>query len=294
MNDVAASVTMLAYAAARLKEAAVTAADISTMGEIISLLLGLNGTGDDNGTGETLAKNFVVNFCTTLSAEVTTATSSNGSAYISGHNMSIGFANGMMSEKALTAVANAGRTVALKAIAAMKAAANEASPSKETEQIGVYMNEGLAIGLGENHGEIVKNASSAVGLALSAFSAALDEDPDEQPTITPVVDLSNVEAGAETAGALFGGKYTMGVNTSGDLAGRAANKSGETETNDVNVNVDTSSIAATIDTMNSKLTTLANQMANLKVVMNSGALVGQIAPQMNRELGKIANRNAVS
>ena len=294
MNDVASAVTMLAYAAARIKEAAVTSADISTMGEIITMLLGLNGSGDDKGTGETLAKSFVTNFCATLNAEVTTATSSNGQAFIAGHNMSIGFANGMLNSNAMTSVANAGRSVALKAIEAMKAAANEASPSKETEQIGKYMNEGLAIGLGEEHSDIVKNASSAVGMALAAFSAALDEDPEEQPTITPVVDLSNVEAGAEAAGSMFGGKYTLGVNTSGDLAGRAANKGNEPETNDVNVNVDTTSVAATIETMNNRLDALANQMTNLKVILNSGALVGQIAPQMNRELGKIANRNSIA
>lgn len=295
MNDISSAVAMLAYSVARIHEAGVKREDMSTIGEIMTLLLGLNnqGTAEPSDQSE-VAKQFIANFSTALSNEVTTRTTKGGDVYTAGYNLSIGFANGMLDSDAKNAVGLAAKAVIDVALAAMKIESDEESPSKATELIGRYMNQGLVNGLGEDHREIVKGATNAVGLALEAFSAAMDEDPDEQPTITPVVDLSNVEKGAETAGDLFNGRYKLGVNTSSDLAGRAANQGGEPTSSDVNVNVDTSSVAATIDTMNARLTELTTQMTNLKVVLNSGALVGQIAPQMNRELGRMANRNAIS
>ena len=92
------------------------------------------------------------------------------------------------------------------------------SPSKVFRELGTSVPEGFAMGIGML-GSSVK--SSVVGMADTAISgtkdaiariaSVIDSDIDAQPTIRPVLDLSDVSAGASTINSLFGLRPSVGV-----------------------------------------------------------------------------------
>ena len=73
------------------------------------------------------------------------------------------------------------------------------SPSKVFEQFGMYTSLGFANGLTEGGPDVRDGFSSVINPMLLAISALLDSDMDLSPSITPVVDLSNV---SDAAGAI--------------------------------------------------------------------------------------------
>ena len=92
------------------------------------------------------------------------------------------------------------------------------SPSKLTIKAGKWLGEGLVIGIqkmgnsvyqsGYNLGE---TATDAISSTISRIADALGSDIDTQPTIRPVLDLSDVSAGAGTINRMFGANPSVGV-----------------------------------------------------------------------------------
>jgi len=86
------------------------------------------------------------------------------------------------------------------------------SPSKAFERIGMYSDEGLARGLRDYSGR-VGSAAEALGRgaldnvqsAIEFVKDMLNEGLDDGPTITPVLDLSNVASGAGAIDGLLNG-----------------------------------------------------------------------------------------
>ena len=136
-----------------------------------------------------------------------------------GKDLIEGFKSGIK-EKA-TAVYNAAKDVVEGAIKAAKKALKINSPSKVFIEIGKFTTEGFAVGLDRYAS---RASSSATDLAntvidnvrnpLSNISKILDGEIDANPIITPVVDLTNVRAGANQLNGLF-------ANSDIQLNGRA-------------------------------------------------------------------------
>ena len=110
-------------------------------------------------------------------------------------------------------VTSAARDVASKALAAAKDFLGIASPSKEFAKIGMYSDRGFAEGIA-SHSGVVSDATAAIGntaldelrkvMAEIAKRLEADGTLDLVPTITPVLDLSNVKNGADSIKKLFG------------------------------------------------------------------------------------------
>lgn len=85
------------------------------------------------------------------------------------------------------------------------------SPSKETIKAGKWLGEGLVIGIrkmssavynsGKSMGEV---ATDSISKSIQTISDFIDTDIDNQPTIRPILDLSEVEAGANGISDMFG------------------------------------------------------------------------------------------
>jgi hypothetical protein len=128
------------------------------------------------------------------------------------------------------------------ALEALKKAFDSKSPSKKTYAIGQDVGQGLVNGLlsyannvGKSAKELGKNAISGLGGAISQISDALSGNMDMSPTITPVIDLSNVLAGGSQIDKILGSKT---VNVSGTVsrlapisAGMQTSKTGEDQIN---------------------------------------------------------------
>lgn len=139
-----------------------------------------------------------------------------------GRSMITGLISGIKS--AASSVAAAARSVVQGAINAAKSALKINSPSKVFIAIGKSTNEGFVKGI---EADAHKSASAAEGLACSVIdsmqssiakiSNAINTDIDMSPTIRPVLDLSNVEAGARSLNGMLGGSQ-LNASLSGDIS----------------------------------------------------------------------------
>ena len=153
---------------------------------------------------------------------VSAARSAAGQFVSAGKSMIQGLITGIKS--AAASVASAARSVVQGAINAAKRALKINSPSKVFIAIGKSTNEGFVKGI---EADAHKSAAAAEGLAYSVIdsmqssiariSNAINTDIDMNPTIRPVLDLSNVEAGARSLNGMLDGSQ-LSASLSGDMS----------------------------------------------------------------------------
>lgn len=120
-----------------------------------------------------------------------------------GASVITGFISGMQSR--ISDVTTAARGVASRALESAMDRLGMRSPSREFAKIGMYADEGFAAGL-TKYASRVADASKEVGEeALDALSSTiasigdiLNSDVDMEPTIRPVIDLTDVEKGLDS------------------------------------------------------------------------------------------------
>jgi hypothetical protein len=160
----------------------------------------------------------------TLYTNITTIATDAGSkfqngysnAYTGGSYVIDGFvagidANVFRAEAAAAAAAEA-------ALEAAKDALGIKSPSREFYAVGEYSGLGFVNALHDFAStsydagtEVATYAKDGLSDAISKVSDVINSDMDTQPTIRPVLDLSDVRAGASTIGSLFSTDPTVGV-----------------------------------------------------------------------------------
>ena len=129
----------------------------------------------------------------------------------SGKDFAQGLINGLRDPLKLLEVYNAAYALGQKAVQGEKDGQDSASPSKETYQAGLWLGEGLVNGMvamgnkvydaGHNIGE---EATNAISNTVSRIAEAINTDIDSQPTIRPVLDLSDIQNGASSINGMLG------------------------------------------------------------------------------------------
>ena len=144
------------------------------------------------------------------------ASSASGIFYSAGYNAAIGFANGIASGSFMATIR--ARAMANAAANAARSALNEHSPSKVLYEIGAYAGEGFTNALNDyapisaKAGENMANsATDGISKSISSISDALNSDLDVNPTIRPVLDLSDVRSGADSINGMFDSLVPMDV-----------------------------------------------------------------------------------
>lgn len=132
-------------------------------------------------------------------------------------NLVGGFVQGIK-EKISDAV-NAVKELGEKALNGIKDFLGIHSPSRKFAEIGRYLDEGLAMGLDKYSGKVVNStenvgmdAVNAMSNAISSVSDIINSDMDTEPTIRPVIDMSDIESGAKNINALFSRNQAMKVS----------------------------------------------------------------------------------
>lgn len=113
---------------------------------------------------------------------------------------------------------DAGYALGQKAVQGEKDGQASNSPSKLTIQAGKWFGEGLVIGI-QKMGDRVRDAGYDLGntavkslsSTVSRIAAAVDSDLDFQPTIRPVLDLSDVRTGASAINGMLGVGSSVGA-----------------------------------------------------------------------------------
>ena len=135
---------------------------------------------------------------------------------------------------------NAGYRLGQKAAEGEKRGQDSNSPSKLTIQAGKWLGEGLVIGIQKMERKaydagfgLGDSAVKSISTSLSNIPKILNGDVDVQPTIRPVVDLTNVKSSASTISSMFGGPQlvaaTANVNAIGSMMSRRNQNGAQTE-----------------------------------------------------------------
>ena len=164
----------------------------------------VRGVGTNNYSAWSAA-NTVAN--SALSGASSGATS--GSFSQLGSNAMQGFINGIVSRR--NDVYNYAYNTAVQAIRAAQNALRSHSPSRAFYELGSFAIQGFVNAFSDGD-EVVRRASAKMAnLAiketekpLEALQNAIDLDIDANPTITPVLDLSNIQKGAGLIGTMLG------------------------------------------------------------------------------------------
>lgn len=124
-------------------------------------------------------------------------------------------------EAKYTAAYNAGYKLGQKAVQGEKDGQKSKSPSKLTIQAGKWLGEGLVIGIDKmgsavyNSGKSMgKTAVNSISKAISNISDIVNTDIDSQPTIRPVLDLSDVKSGTNAINGMLSDRKTLSIDTS--------------------------------------------------------------------------------
>lgn len=209
------------------------------------------------------------------------------SFYSVGYNLVLGMANGI-SENSYIVTAKA-RAMAAAAVTAAKAALDINSPSKVFREIGTSIPEGFAQGI-EKFGGVVDSAAvkmakgsvNAVSDSISRISEMLNGDMDSQLTIRPVLDLSNIEAGARSINNMFGSGVSVGTLANVNAISSSMNRR--------NQNGDNFEVVHAIDRLRREVSTMDRPSYNINgITYDSGSEVSEAIETLVRH-AKIERR----
>lgn len=155
--------------------------------------------------------------------------------YNAGANLVTGFANGI-SANSFKAEAKAAAMASAAANAA-KVALDEHSPSKVGYKIGDFFGVAFVNAVGDyvdksydaGYG-MADSARTGLSNAISKVNSLISSDMDTQPTIRPVLDLSDVNDGARTISDLFNNGSPLGLMTNIGAVSSMMSKNGQNGT----------------------------------------------------------------
>lgn len=183
---------------------------------------------------------------------------------------------------------NAGRVSGRAMNRGYKAETLTKSPSRVAMQMGKFWDMGLAKGTVDNLSIVSNGAKKAGNAMIDTMRSIVDQigsvidDEDLNPTITPVLDLSNIQNGTNSLNSLFGSRTLSLAAANGAQfdANRLA------ALNALEMNSKNSDVVAALGLLRGDVNALNDSFANTQVVLDSGALVGATAQQMDNALGR--------
>ena len=131
--------------------------------------------------------------------------------YSTGKNLSEGLARGMRS--ALGQIRSAADEMERQAERAVRAKAKVSSPSKVFMQIGAFIGEGFVLGIQSYSDKVYRAGNNMAQRSVDAANDAMASlDLFSNPTITPVIDLSEVRKGASQIDAMVTSQRAISVD----------------------------------------------------------------------------------
>ncbi|MCD8158983.1 MAG: hypothetical protein LUD77_08835 [Clostridiales bacterium] len=212
-----------------------------------------------------------------------------------GRNIVDGLINGVSQRQsafasAMTNLINIGE-------AAARSAAEIASPSKVFAEIGEYMVLGLVEGINgysglaeEASGDMAESAISIASDSLLKIGELAEDNFDLEPVISPVLDLDNVVNGVYAIEDLLSPVQSMNLGSAISLSNQNEYSGAEEfmEKMSISAKKSNESVVSAIESLQKDFGNLSNKIERLKIYMDTGTLVGAIAPDMDKALGRRA------
>lgn len=222
-------------------------------------------------------------FGSALSAALTTINGYKQKFYSAGANLVIGFANGISANR-YKAAAQA-KAMASAAASAARKELDEHSPSRVGYGIGDFFGIGFVNAIGDNvkraYSTSVKLARAAESGLKSAFdrvSSIISGEIDVNPTISPVIDLTNVRAGANAISGMFGLQPSVGVLANVGAVSSMMNQRGQNGGSD--------DIVSAIDRLEKALANAGGTTNNIinSVTYDDGSAIGEAVSVIARAI----------
>lgn len=209
-----------------------------------------------------------------------------------GKNAGYGFAEGLRDGDVGRSVRDAARDMAIDAYNSSKQALYERSPSKKMMEVGSFAGEGFVIGFSnwitaaaETGEEMGETAKDGLNEAISKIASEIQNEDQFNPTITPILDLSNIQDGMNQMDGMLnldeplrlaanaGMSFTGGVN---DLLGgiQASIPSGS--------NAD---VVDAINQMRMDMSQMSAAIRQMQIVLDTGELVGAMTDPLDNSMG---------
>ena len=198
-----------------------------------------------------------------------------------------GLTEGVQSEK--SSFVDEITQLALAGVQAAKSTLDIHSPSRVFREIGNYTGLGFVKGLQDYvdqsyaaGSEMAESAEGGLSGVLQTIADIVSGGFDMEPVIRPVLDLSAVSAGADALNNLFYSQRAVGLVGQAAVAFEAQ-RGGSSQTT---ISVDNDDVVAELRTLRGEMASMLERMEKLRVVLNTGALVGELAEPMDAALGQ--------
>lgn len=198
-----------------------------------------------------------------------------------------GLSEGVQSEK--SSFVDEITQLALAGVQAAKSTLDIHSPSRVFREIGNYTGLGFVKGLQDYvdrsyaaGSEMAESAEGGLSGVLQTIADIVSGGFDMEPVIRPVLDLSAVSAGADALNNLFYSQRAVGLVGQAAVAFEAQ-RGGSSQTT---ISVDNDDVVAELRTLRGEMASMLERMEKLRVVLNTGALVGELAEPMDVALGQ--------
>ena len=168
------------------------------------------------------------------------------------------------------------------------------SPSRAFAEIGEYamagLGEGFKTGEPEVDDQVTRTSDDILNQMKSQIAAITNgwsEDNVYQPVIRPVFDMDGIQTGYNDIQSWFAN--AQGLNLSGNLTRLTPTTTDDSTSNqqiiDAINNINNDDVVREIGNLRNDISQLQSAMTNLQVVMNTGALVGQLVDPIDSALG---------
>lgn len=206
-----------------------------------------------------------------------------------GTNIALGIKRGI--ENTQSQVTEAARSLAIATYNAAMEALHAHSPSRLFMEVGDFITAGMAIGIDDGSSDVqnaIKDMSGdtfkTATNVLAIISQMLSEEINANPTITPVLDLTDLSNGITMMnGMLDGGRMSIDTRNAAILAASNIPHSTTTETNQNGT--DLSGVYSRMAELGEKITEMSEQIAKMKVVLDTGAIAGAVTDQVDARIG---------
>lgn len=156
------------------------------------------------------------------------------------------------------------------------------SPSKVFMRYGGYLLQGLVNGIDKSVPEAEGSVSNLAGTIINTFgnplnyiSKILSGELSVDPSIQPVLDTSRISRGSAAVSAMLNGQAV----SIGGLSGQIAADIGELDSRNVDIVME-------LRALREDMAVMGEEISNMQVVMDTGALVGATAGPMDKALGQ--------
>ena len=206
-----------------------------------------------------------------LNASLSTINGKYDSFHTAGMNLVLGFAQGISDNTFMAEIKAAAMAEA--ALDAAKETLGIQSPSRKFYEVGEYAGEGLVNALVDYESTAYGSGSSLAESAMSGLKKAISKIKDMvlngidgQPTIRPVLDLSNISEGVGTINGMFNMNPSLGIMSNlGNISAMMDNKI---------QNGNNSDVISAINSLSERLGNLSGTVYNIDgITYNDGSAI---------------------